>query len=120
MTRTLVILGAVLALASCGGGSRGYNPGGGSGGGAVLFAAGPINTACLRSDRKRANRARCGCIQAVADRELTDGYQRRGAKLFSDPHLAQEIRQSDTTSNERFWREWKEFGNTASTLCAAT
>ena len=120
MLRYFAILGAAALLSGCGGGSRGYNPGGGLGGGAVLFAEGPISRACLSSDRKAATSARCGCIQAVADRELSNRDQRRGVKLFADPHQAQEIRQSDRTSDEEFWLTWKAFGETAETLCAST
>ncbi len=111
---------ALLGLAACGGGSRGYNPGGAYGSGVVLFAQGPISTACMQSRRNEASRARCGCVQAVADRSLSGAEQRRGAKLFADPHLAQVVRQSDRSSDEAFWRNWKAFGDTAATLCAAS
>jgi hypothetical protein len=74
----------------------------------------------MQSDRRAATRTRCGCIQAVADRELSNGDQRRGVRLFKDPHEAQEIRQSDRSGDERFWLAWKAFGNTAETLCASS
>ncbi|SFD49503.1 hypothetical protein SAMN04488523_101146 [Sulfitobacter brevis] len=111
---------ALLALAACGGGSRGYNPSGKYGSSAVLFAQGPISNACMAGGRKDATRARCGCIQAVADRSMSNSEQRRGAKFFKDPHQAQETRQSSRPGDETFWLNWKEFGNSASTLCAAT
>ena len=112
----MIVLGT---LAACGG-SRGYNPSGGFGAGAVLFASGPINSACMQSGRKQASRARCGCIQAVADRELSWSQQRRGVKVFKDPHSLQEARQSDNSSDNAFWAAWKAYGQTAATLCSAT
>lgn len=80
--------------------------------------AGPIEQACLRSGREAASRALCGCIQQVADRTLTNADQRRAAKFFSDPHRAQEVRQSDRTSEEAFWLRYKNFGATAEAFCA--
>ncbi|MEH6674813.1 MAG: hypothetical protein V7666_10435 [Sulfitobacter sp.] len=119
MVRLFTIFCVVGTLAACGG-PRGYNPSGGPGRGAVLFATGPINSACLQSGRKQASVARCGCIQAVADRELSSSDQRRGARVFDDPHTLQEARQSDSKSDNDFWAVWKAYGQTASTLCSAT
>lgn len=119
MVRIFGIIVVLGSLAACGG-SRGYNPSGNYGGAVVLFANGPLNTACMQSGRKQANRARCGCIQAVADRELSSSQQRRGVKVFKDPHSLQEARQSDNSSDNAFWAAWKAYGNTASTLCSAT
>lgn len=118
MVRLSIMICALGAFTACGG-PRGYNPSGGYGGGAVLFATGPINSACLSAGRKQATRARCGCIQAVADRELSAADQRRGVRVFNDPHTLQEARQSDRDSDNAFWSRWKEYGNTASTLCSA-
>ena len=118
MIRTGVVLGALLALAACGGGSRdvarGYQAP------AVLYATGPIQAACQRAGRKAASRARCGCVQAVADRELSARDQRRGAGYFSDPHALQEVRQSDNSGNERFWKAWKAYGQRAAEVCRGT
>jgi hypothetical protein len=116
MIRMGIALAALMALTACGG--RGYDPDGT--GGVVLFAQGPISNACEKSGRKEASSARCGCVQAVADRSLSNAEQRRGAKFFADPHQAQETRQSSRASDESFWLTWKEFGNKAATLCAAT
>lgn len=113
----IVVLGS---LAACGGGTRDYNPSGSYGGAVVLFANGPLNKACMQSDRKQANPGRCGCIQAVADRELSSAQQRRGVQVFKDPHALQEARQSDNRSDNAFWSVWKAYGNTAATLCSAT
>ena len=119
MIRILVASVALAALAACGGGSRysssnanrGYTPQ------PVQFATGPIHRACVTANRKAATPARCGCVQAVADQSLDNSDQRRGAKLFKDPHQAQEIRQSDNPSNERFWLAWKAFGQNAAAVC---
>ena len=83
----------------------------------VLFASGPIANACQASGRKQANRARCGCVQAVADMSLSASDQRRGVGFFNDPHSAQEMRTSDSSSNEAFWKRWKAFGDQAGQLC---
>lgn len=118
MTRHFLVLTALLSLAACGGGSRS----GSSGYGEVarLYATGPVQVACLKQGRKAASRARCGCIQAVADMELSAAYQRRGASYFSNPHKLQEVRQSGNSNNERFWSAWKAFGQRAESLCSAT
>jgi len=79
--------------------------------------AGTIENACNRSDRDAANRQLCGCIQDVADLTLERGDQRLAASFFSDPHRAQEIRQSDRASHESFWRRYKNFGQTAEVYC---
>lgn len=79
--------------------------------------AGPIETACLRSERSGGNRAVCGCIQQVADMTLTGSDQRLAARFFSDPDRAQEIRQSDRRSHEAFWQRYRNFGETAEVYC---
>ncbi len=119
MIKNLTMMFALGALAACGG-PRGYNPSGGFGSGAVLFAQGPLNTACMQSGRKEASSARCGCIQAVADRELSNRHQQLGIKVFQDPHILQEARQSDNANDNSFWASWKAFGQTSATLCSAT
>ena len=105
-------------LAGCGGGGASYR--GGFGQQPVLFATGPIQQACQSASRKAASRARCGCVQAVADQTLSASDQRRGAQYFKDPATLQEVRQSDNPGNERFWNAWKAYGQTAASLCAAT
>lgn len=88
---------------------------------AVLCAgaasAGSIERACLGSDRPGVSRTLCGCIQTVADRTLDWGDQRKAARFFKDPHMAQVTRQSDDLSDEIFWRKYKAFGETARTSC---
>ncbi len=82
-----------------------------------MLSAGTIERACLKSDRKAVTRALCGCIQDVADATLTSSDQRLAAKFFKDPHMAQEIRQSDRASHEVFWQKYKQFGATAEVYC---
>ena len=85
---------------------------------AEVAYAGPIEQACMRSGRQAANRALCGCIQQVADMTLNGRDQRLAVKFFRDPSLAQETRQSDRSSNEAFWKRYKNFGETAEVYCA--
>ena len=117
MIRTGLVLVALVGLAACGGSrnvARGYQAP------AALYATGPIQVACLKQGRKAASRARCGCVQAVANRELSARDQRRGAGYFSDPHALQQVRQSDNAGNERFWKAWKAYGQRAAALCSGT
>lgn len=79
--------------------------------------AGPIERACLKSDRAAASRSLCGCIQNAADATLTGGEQRKAASFFRDPHRAQVTRQSDRASDERFWGRYKRFSSTAQRSC---
>ncbi|KCV81021.1 hypothetical protein ATO10_14504 [Actibacterium atlanticum] len=79
--------------------------------------AGTIERACLKADRKAASRSLCGCIQDAADLTLSKGDQKMAASFFSDPHRAQEIRQSDRSSHETFWKRYKQFGQTAQVYC---
>ncbi len=82
--------------------------------------AGTIERACLQSDRRAANRAICGCIQRVANVTLDSSDQRLAASFFSDPHRAQEIRQSDNRRHARFWAKYRQFGTTAEVHCRAS
>lgn len=79
--------------------------------------AGPIERACLKSDRKAASRPLCNCVQQVADLSLDAGDQRLAATFFSDPHRAQVVRQSDNQGHEKFWKRYKEFGKNAESYC---
>ena len=49
---------------------------------APLAVAGPIDSACVRSDRARGNAPLCGCIQQVANQTLSrsDPRPARGAR----------------------------------------
>ncbi len=100
--RGMVACAALMALTACGGGrpaetvtsarAPAYSPG------ALAFARGPIATACRASDRNRATRAHCGCVQAVANQRLSASDQRRGGGLLQgsasgtgDPAIGQRV-----------------------------
>lgn len=85
--------------------------------GAATVQAGPIERACMGSPRPQKSWSLCRCIQSVANQTLSRSDQRRAARFFRDPHRAQEIRQSDSLSHERFWLRYKEFGATAAAAC---
>ena len=85
---------------------------------ATTAFAGPIEQACLRSDRDGVSRNLCGCIQNVADVVLNYGDQKRAAGFFSNPQQAQDVRQSDRASDEAFWSRYKAFGDNAESFCA--
>ena len=80
--------------------------------------AGTLSRACMQSDRKAANRRLCNCIQQAARGTLSASDQRLAASFFKDPHRSQEIRQSDRTSHEVFWKRYKDFGTRAQLLCS--
>lgn len=84
---------------------------------ALPYASGPINSACMGSDRKARSRALCGCIQAVADKTLNRGQQRIAISFYKDPQKAQDIRQSDRSSDEEFWDAYRNYGETAERVC---
>lgn len=115
MTRILACFSALLILSACGG--SGSSNSSGSSGSAKLFATGPIYSACQSAGRKQASRQRCGCVQAVADSSLSADDQRRGAAFFSDPQKAQNVRQSSSNRDERFWGKWKAYSDRAAQLC---
>jgi hypothetical protein len=79
--------------------------------------ASPIERACLSTPRENTSRKLCNCIGRVASQTLRSTDQRRAAKFFSDPHQAQEVRQSDNRANERFWERYVDFGATAAAVC---
>jgi hypothetical protein len=79
--------------------------------------AGPIERACMSSDRG-GNRSLCGCIQQAADMTLSGGDQRRAAKFFSDPDRAHATWVSQSASDDAFWDRYQSFGQTAEAYCA--
>lgn len=129
--RTLILLATCLSLAACGGYRKAERDLGRiprasttTVGGVqspapapMRFATGPISRACMASDRKARSRERCGCIQAVANDTLSASDQRLAVSFYSDPHRAQEIRQSDNSSHERFWLAYKDYAETAAAVC---
>jgi hypothetical protein len=82
-----------------------------------VAAAGPIESACMRADRKSASRALCGCIQQVANQTLRDGDQRRAATFFRDPEKAHKVWMSKNNSDDAFWERYKAFGAQAEAYC---
>lgn len=80
-------------------------------------AGGPIERACRQSGRQAATPAMCQCIQKVANINLNRSEQRKAAKFFKDPHMAQEVRQSDRRSDEALWLRYKAFGKQAAATC---
>ena len=109
MRCVLTVMSLAVAVAGCGG--AGGPPS------RVAYAEGPIRTACLRSDRRAAGDALCGCVQASADATLSRRDQRRAVRFFGDPHQAQVVRQSDRGSDEAFWRRYKVFISQAERSC---
>ena len=82
-----------------------------------LAVAGPVESACMRSDRSASSRQLCGCIQQVADMTLRGSDQRRAAKLMKDPDLAHEVWISKRESDDEFWEHYKAFGDAAAAYC---
>ena len=78
---------------------------------------GPVEKACLKSGRDAATPQMCQCIQRVADAVLDRTDQRLAASFFRDPHLAQEVRQSDLRGHAEFWQRYKVFGAAAERNC---
>lgn len=84
---------------------------------ALPATAGPIERACMGSNRKAANPPLCRCIQRVADMTLQSGDQRRAAKFFRNPDEAQSVRMSKRGGDDAFWDRYKRFGETATAYC---
>ena len=84
---------------------------------APAVIAGPVERACLRSDRQAATRALCGCSQAAADRVLSGADQRRAAGFFTDPDKAHKVWLSKSERDDAFWDRYKAFGATAEASC---
>ncbi|WP_406649504.1 hypothetical protein QEZ52_08690 [Aliisedimentitalea scapharcae] len=83
----------------------------------TLAGTGVIERACRQSNRTAANPSLCRCIQKVANKSLSHSERRKVSKWFSDPHRAQEVRQSDNRSDERLWLKYKAFGQQAQKTC---
>lgn len=111
------LLGLALLLAGCGG-SAPRDPDRIVAMRATPVAYGPISRACQQSGRKGRSSELCGCIQAAADMTLSSSQQRRSISFYSNPHLAQEIRQSDRPADEKFWDAYVNYGKLAEQLCS--
>ena len=85
---------------------------------ASLAAAGPIEYACVRSERKAVTRSLCGCIDQVAERVLSGSDQRRAAKFFKDPDEAHAVWISQKRADDDFWTRYKAFGAQAEAACS--
>ena len=82
-----------------------------------VAVAGPIERACMASDRG-GNRSLCGCIQQAADMTLSGGDQRRAAKFFNNPDAAHSTWTSQSKSDDAFWDRYQSFGQTAEAYCS--
>lgn len=80
--------------------------------------AAQIKRACLASDRAAATRARCSCIQRVANDALSRSDRRTVAKWFTDPHQAQELKMSQTSRDDALWERYQAFGQLAQAVCS--
>ncbi|WP_134678751.1 hypothetical protein [Paracoccus ravus] len=85
---------------------------------APLAVAGPIDSACAKSDRRASNRNLCGCIQQVANQTLSRSDQRRAARFFTDADEAQTVRMSKTVADNAFWDRYMRFASAAEAYCA--
>lgn len=105
---------ALVALSACSSGNRverfDTNP-------MVRLSSGPINTACLNSDRRARSRSLCGCIQSVADASLTGSDQRKAARFFKDPQKAHDVWMSQRPSDDAFWDRYKAFAARSERSC---
>jgi hypothetical protein len=81
--------------------------------------AGPIENACVRSDRPNVSRSLCACIQAVANQTLNRSDQRQAARFFRDPQRAQDVRMSKSARDNEFWTRYRAFGEAAELRCSA-
>ena len=79
--------------------------------------AGPIEQACLRSDRQAVNLAACACIEGVAEFTLEPRDQRKVAGFFKDPERAEQARAADGKADEAFWQRYESFGTQAEVYC---
>ncbi|WP_299943971.1 hypothetical protein [uncultured Ruegeria sp.] len=85
---------------------------------AQVADAAQIKRACMASDRSAATRARCSCIQRVANQALTRSDQKTVAKWFTDPHQAQELKMSQTSRDDALWDRYQNFGQMAQAICS--
>jgi hypothetical protein len=83
-----------------------------------LYGSSMIERACNRLDRAAATYQVCSCIQQVANVTLSRSDQKKAAKFFKDPQLAQDTRQSDRRAKEKFWKRYKNWGELASLNCS--
>lgn len=82
-----------------------------------LAMAGPIDSACVRTERGAQNPGLCSCVQQVANMSLSNADQRRAAGFFRNPDQAQLVRTSKTGADNAFWGRYKNFAATAEAYC---
>ncbi|AUM73505.1 hypothetical protein [Paracoccus jeotgali] len=82
-----------------------------------LAMAGPIDSACIRSDRGARQPNLCQCAQQVANQTLSRADQRLAASFFRDPHRAQVVRMSKRDADNAFWARYKAFAGAAEAYC---
>jgi hypothetical protein len=80
---------------------------------------GALDRACRKSNRPSATPEMCRCIQRVANDSLTRSERRKAAKFFKDPQRAQNMRQSDRSSDKIMWKKYKVFGQRAREICVS-
>lgn len=83
-----------------------------------LAIAGPIDSACAKSERGARNGQLCGCVQQVADMTLSRADQRRAAGFFRDADEAQAVRMSKSDADNAFWARYTHFASTAEAYCS--
>lgn len=84
----------------------------------LMSHAGPLESACNRSDRAAATRSLCACVGQVADMTLRGSDQKRAASFFKDPDRAQDVKMSQRDGDDAFWERYKAFGEMAEAYCA--
>ncbi|AKS46853.1 hypothetical protein SAMN05444287_1977 [Octadecabacter temperatus] len=108
--KNFVILSALVALTACSGGNR-------SNSGSTRGATGDISRACLAADRSAANPSLCGCVQRVANSELSSRDRARVATFMADPEIANETKISNSNANDAFWDRYRAFISSARSQC---
>jgi len=105
--RVFLLMTCILTLAACGGRNSG----------STASATGPISRACLAADRSAASPRLCGCVQSVANRELSSADRSRLESFFANPERANDIKISDTRANDAFWDRYRSFISAARSQC---
>jgi len=111
--RIFLMIVVAVSLAACGGNSNRS----GSAPARLAYADGPIKDACLAAGRKAASRQLCGCVQAVANRELSSRDRARAETFFADPQRAQDARTADGPAADAFWDRYKAYARAAERTC---
>ena len=108
--KNLIILSALVALTACSGGNQ-------SNSGSTRGATGDISRACLAEDRSAANPSLCGCVQRVANAELSSRDRARVVRFLNNPEIANETKLSTTDADDAFWDRYRAYISTARRQC---